>query len=69
MEEEKLDRKMSRRSVLTTLGAAGAAAVTGTLLGRDVTFGYGVTDNVYGNEADMRRIADEVVQEYAQQVA
>ncbi|RKN79179.1 hypothetical protein [Paenibacillus ginsengarvi] len=69
MEKEKPDRKMSRRSVLTTLGLASASAVTGTLLGKDVTFGYGVTDNVYGNEADMRRIADEVVQEYAQQVS
>lgn len=68
MKNQMSDPRMTRRTLLT-LGAAGAAAVTGTMLGRNVAFGIGVTDDVYGCEADMRQIADEAVQEYGQQVA
>lgn len=74
-----LPNKISRRKLLT-LGAAGAVAVTGTLWSRGVTLGSSVTNNVYGNSADgkegsdrsaagIRRIAEEVAQEYAKEVS
>ncbi|MEF3302672.1 hypothetical protein [Paenibacillus sp. GYB003] len=65
---------LSRRKLLT-LGAAGAAAVAGTWLGGGSALGNGaVTNNVYGsaaggdgngNAAGIRRVAEEVVREYA----
>ncbi|MEF3307906.1 hypothetical protein PV433_03205 [Paenibacillus sp. GYB004] len=41
--------KMSRRTMLATLGAAGTAAVAGSLLDSETVFGKKVTDDVYGN--------------------
>jgi hypothetical protein len=66
-----MERKLSRRNVLA-LGAAGAVAVTGTLLSKGNVLGSSVTESVYGdcndieNAACIREIAEEVVQEYTQ---
>ncbi|RKN84983.1 hypothetical protein [Paenibacillus ginsengarvi] len=67
-----LDDRMTRRKLLT-LGAAGAAAVTGAWIGgSDSALGSGgVANSVYGNGSGngnatgIRRVAEEVVQEYA----
>lgn len=47
--ERIISDKMTRRALLATLGAAGTAAVTGSLLGGETVFGKRVTDDVYGN--------------------
>lgn len=72
-----MKRKLSRRNLLT-LGAAGAVAVTGSLLSKGNVLGSNEMDSLYGmnqmnnnasangNAAGIRKIAEEVVQEYTQ---
>jgi hypothetical protein len=65
-------RSMSRRKVLTYLGAAGAATVAGALLNSRTGFTQpenSVTGSVYGkgNAEGIHRAAEEVVREYAQE--